>query len=100
MALRDAINAGDLIGPRMPVSGPPLRITGGHCDNSLLPFEFHHSAEGVADGPEAVMHRVREVIKYGADVVQVLTDAGPIRLEVEFTLADNAAVIYQQMQKQ
>src|SRR5271165_3041181 len=40
VALRDAINAGDVIGPRMQVSGPPLGITGGHCDNSLLPFEF------------------------------------------------------------
>jgi imidazolonepropionase-like amidohydrolase len=76
VALRDAINAGDVIGPRMQVSGPPLGITGGHCDNSLLPFEFHHSAEGVADGPEAVMHRVREVIKYGADVVKFCASGG------------------------
>lgn len=76
VALRDAINAGDVIGPRMQVSGPPLGITGGHCDNSLLPFEFHYSAEGVADGPEAVMHRVREVIKYGADVVKFCASGG------------------------
>jgi imidazolonepropionase-like amidohydrolase len=76
VALRDAINAGDVIGPRMQVSGPPLGITGGHCDNSLLPFEFHYSAEGVADGEEAVMHRVREVIKYGADVVKFCASGG------------------------
>ncbi len=76
VALRDAINAGDVIGPRMQVSGPPLGITGGHCDNSLLPFEFHYSAEGVADGTEAVMHRVREVIKYGADVVKFCASGG------------------------
>ncbi len=76
VALRDAINAGDVIGPRMQVSGPPLGITGGHCDNSLLPFEFHHSAEGVADGPDAVMHRVREVIKYGADVIKFCASGG------------------------
>ena len=37
VALRDAINAGDVPGPRMLVSGPPLGITGGHCDNNLLP---------------------------------------------------------------
>jgi len=76
VALRDAINAGDVIGPRMQVSGPALGITGGHCDNSLLPFEFHYSAEGVADGPEAVMHRVREVIKYGADVIKFCASGG------------------------
>ena len=36
VALRDAINAGDVPGPRMLVSGPPLSITGGHADNNLL----------------------------------------------------------------
>ena len=46
VALRDAINAGDVPGPRMLVSGPPLSITGGHCDNDLLPFEYHASADG------------------------------------------------------
>jgi imidazolonepropionase-like amidohydrolase len=76
VALRDAINAGDVIGPRMQVSGPPLGISGGHCDSNLLPFEFHYSAEGVADGPEAVMHRVREVIKYGADVIKFCASGG------------------------
>lgn len=76
VALRDAINSGDVTGPRMQVSGPPLGITGGHCDNSLLPPEFHYSAEGVADGPEVVMHRVREVIKYGADVVKFCASGG------------------------
>ena len=76
VALRDAIDAGDVIGPRMQVSGPPLGITGGHCDNSLLPFEFHYSAEGVADGVEAVMHKVRETIKYGADVIKFCASGG------------------------
>ncbi|MGI9102985.1 MAG: amidohydrolase family protein [Terriglobales bacterium] len=36
VALRDAINAGDVPGPRMMVSGPALSITGGHCDENLL----------------------------------------------------------------
>ena len=76
VALRDAINDGDVIGPRLQVSGPALGITGGHCDDNLLPFEFHHSAEGVADGPEAIMHRVREVIKYGGDVVKFCASGG------------------------
>ena len=76
VALRDAIDAGDVVGPRMQVSGPPLGISGGHCDNNLLPFEFHYSAEGVADGEEAVMHRVREVIKYGADVIKFCASGG------------------------
>lgn len=76
VALRDAIKDGDVIGPRMQVSGPALGITGGHCDNSLLPPRFHHSAEGVADGVPAVMHGVREVIKYGADVIKFCATGG------------------------
>src|SRR4051794_1283626 len=68
VALRDAINDGDLPGPRMLVSGPALGITGGHCDNNMLPYPFHYQAEGVADGIAAVQQKVREVIKYGADV--------------------------------
>jgi imidazolonepropionase-like amidohydrolase len=76
IALRDAINEGDLPGPRMRVSGPALGITGGHCDDNLLPFEFHHSGDGVADGIAAVQHKVREVIKYGADVIKICATGG------------------------
>jgi len=76
VALRDAINAGDVPGPRMLVSGPPLSITGGHCDNDLLPYEYHATASGVADGVEQVQHKVREVIKYGADLIKVCATGG------------------------
>jgi imidazolonepropionase-like amidohydrolase len=76
VALRDAIDAGDVPGPRMVVSGSPLSITGGHCDENLLPFDFHHQSDGVADGVDAVRHRVREVIKYGATVVKVCATGG------------------------
>jgi imidazolonepropionase-like amidohydrolase len=74
--LRDAINEGLIEGPHMQVSGPPLGITGGHCDDNLLPFEFHQTADGVADGVEAVQHKVRETIKYGADLIKVCATGG------------------------
>ena len=76
VALRDGINAGDVEGPRMFVSGPPLGITGGHCDNNLLPYEFHYSEIGVADGPWAARAKVREVVKYGADLIKVCASGG------------------------
>jgi imidazolonepropionase-like amidohydrolase len=76
VALRDAINARDVPGPRMLVSGPPLSITGGHCDNDLLPYEYHATADGVADGIEAVQHKTREIIKYGADLIKVCATGG------------------------
>jgi imidazolonepropionase-like amidohydrolase len=76
VALRDGIKDGDVPGPRMLVSGPPLGITGGHCDNNLLPYEFHFKDEGVADGPWAVRAKVREVVKYGADLIKVCASGG------------------------
>src|ERR1700731_310482 len=76
IALRDAINDGDVIGPRMVASGPALGITGGHCDENLLPPAFHFQGEGVADGVEGVQHKVREVIKYGADVIKICATGG------------------------
>jgi imidazolonepropionase-like amidohydrolase len=76
VALRDAINAGDVPGPRMLVSGPALSITGGHCDDNLLPFEWHVQNEGVADGVEAVQHKTREIIKYGADLIKICATGG------------------------
>ena len=38
--LRDAIEAGDVPGPRIDASGPALGITGGHCDDNLLPYRM------------------------------------------------------------
>jgi imidazolonepropionase-like amidohydrolase len=76
IALRDAINDGDVIGPRMVASGPALGITGGHCDENLLPPAFHFQGDGVADGVEGVQHKVREVIKYGADVIKICATGG------------------------
>ena len=76
VAVRDGINAGEIEGPRMLVSGPPLGITGGHCDNNLLPFDFHYKADGVADGPWAARAKVREVVKYGADVIKICASGG------------------------
>ena len=76
IALRDAITDGDVIGPRIVASGPALGITGGHCDENLLPPSFHFQSAGVADGIEAVQHKVREVIKYGADVIKICATGG------------------------
>lgn len=76
VALRDAIDAGDVIGPRMVVSGPAIGSTGGHMDCGMLSPEFAFRAEGVADGKDAVMRKTREVIKYGADVVKVAVTGG------------------------
>jgi imidazolonepropionase-like amidohydrolase len=98
VALRDAINAGDVPGPRLLVSGPPLSITGGHCDNNMLPFEYHRTSDGVADGVAAVQHKVRENIKYGADLIKVCATGGVLSLgdnpqHSQFTLEEMKAIV-------
>ena len=76
IALRDAINAGDVPGPRIVASGPALGITGGHCDDTAHGPQFHVVSEGVADGIAGVMQKTREVIKYGADVIKICATGG------------------------
>jgi len=74
--LRDAINAGQVPGPHMLVSGPALGITGGHCDENLLPVKYHMVGDGVADGIAEVQHKVRENIKYGTDLIKICATGG------------------------
>ncbi len=74
--LRDEIDAGHFPGPHMRVSGPALGITGGHCDENLLPFEYHITSDGVADGIAAVQQKVRQNIKYGADLIKICATGG------------------------
>jgi imidazolonepropionase-like amidohydrolase len=74
--LRDAINSGQVPGPHMLVSGPPLGITGGHCDENLLPIQYHVVGDGVADGIAQVQHMVRQNIKYGADLIKICATGG------------------------
>lgn len=76
VALRDAIAAGDIPGPRMLVSGPSVGILGGHCDNTLLAPEFHYQSEGVANGPVGVRVAVRRNVKYGADLIKFCGTGG------------------------
>ncbi len=77
VALRDAINEGEIAGPRMFVAGPPVGIVGGHCsDNNLLPPEYEASGEGVATGPWEMREKVRQNIKYGVDFIKTCSTGG------------------------
>src|ERR1700686_1720246 len=98
VALRDAINAGEVPGPGLLVSGPPLSITGGHCDNNMLPSEYHASSDGAADGIAEVQHKVRENIKYGADLIKVCATGGVLSLgdnpqHSQFTQEEMKAIV-------
>ena len=82
-ALRNAINAGKLPGPRILASGPALSATGGHGDlNGMSPnIRFEGNIGGIADGVDAIRKKVRENVKYGADVIKILATAGVLSEE-------------------
>src|ERR1700678_1974111 len=96
--LRDAINQGQVPGPHMLVSGPLIGITGGHCDDNLLPIKYHVVADGVADGIAEVQHKVRENIKYGADLIKICATGGVLSKgddpqASQFTLEEMQAIV-------
>ena len=99
IALRDAIAAGEVAGPRMLVSGPPVGITGGHCsDNNLLPFEYGVTETGVADGPWEIRQMVRQNVKFGVDLIKTCSTGGVLsagtRLDaVQYTLEEMEALV-------
>ncbi|HET7203940.1 MAG TPA: amidohydrolase family protein [Steroidobacteraceae bacterium] len=98
IALRDAIAAGDVIGPRILASGPALGITGGHCDDNMMAPEYHERGEGVADGPWAVREMVRSNVKYGADVIKYCGTGGVFSKGTrvgaqQFTAEEVAAIV-------
>lgn len=74
--LMNAIDEGVIPGPRLIPAGRSIGITGGHCDNNLLPFEDQKTSGGVADGPWAVRAKVRENNKYGAKVIKFCGTGG------------------------
>lgn len=76
IALMQAIDAGDVPGPHMIPAGRSIGITGGHCDNNLLPYDYKVKGGGVADGPWAVRAKVRENNKYGAKVIKFCGTGG------------------------
>src|SRR4051812_24747500 len=98
VALRNAINRGQVPGPRMQASGPAISITGGHGDSNSLPYVDQKRAIGVADGVEAVQAKVRENIKYGADVIKFMATGGVLSFgddpkASQYTLEEMKAIV-------
>lgn len=98
VALRDAISDGEIPGPRIIPAGRSIGITGGHCDSNLLPFEYNDRSGGVADGPWAVRAKVRENLKYGAEVIKFCGTGGVLSKGTrigaqQFTLEEMSAIV-------
>ena len=78
-AVRNAINAGRMIGPRILVSGSALAVTGGHGDSLPLDETGDPQArlrDGTCDGPMECRAAVRYQYKLGADVIKFTSTGG------------------------
>jgi imidazolonepropionase-like amidohydrolase len=84
IALRNAINSGWTVGPRILTAGHIISVTGGHGDTSTGArwdlFDPPGPDKGIADGPDAVRTAVRTQIKHGADWIKVTATGGVISL--------------------
>ncbi len=78
VGLKQAIDNGYAVGPRIVPAGYALGATGGHCDSTYLPpsLEKAKKEEGVGDGPEELRHQVRRQRKYGAEVIKICATGG------------------------
>ena len=78
IGLKQAIESGYAIGPRIVPAGYALGATGGHCDQTYLPpsLEKDRKEEGVGDGVEELRYQVRRQRKFGAEVIKVCATGG------------------------
>jgi imidazolonepropionase-like amidohydrolase len=82
IALKRAIDRGDVQGPRMIPAGLAITSTGGHGDlTGFSPYVKIETLSGVADGVDAIRKLVRTNVKNGADVIKVLAGGGVLSEE-------------------
>lgn len=83
VALKRAINAGTIPGPRMFVAGAPLGPTGGHGDpsNGLDPELTHPGwSEVTIDSPEEARRVVRDFRRRGVDLIKIMPSGGVLSI--------------------
>jgi imidazolonepropionase-like amidohydrolase len=84
VALRNAIDRGEVAGPRMQVATLPIGSTGGHNDLSgFSPYLHFDQFSGIADGVAEIRKRVRFDVKNGADWIKVMATGGVLSEEAE-----------------
>jgi len=82
VALRNAVNSGKIIGPRMQVATLAVGSTGGHGDlTGFSPYIHFNNFYGIADGVDEIKKLIRTEIKNGADVIKMIATAGVLSEE-------------------
>lgn len=77
VAIRDAINRGDFVGPRMVTAGPCIGTTGSHADSHYSPYISEREKLGlIADGADEMRKVARYAIKHGADMLKFMSTGG------------------------
>jgi imidazolonepropionase-like amidohydrolase len=76
VGLKQAIDEGYAVGPRIVPAAHAIGATGGHCDETFLPPSYARKGIAVGDGEQQLRQRVREQRKYGAEVIKVCATGG------------------------
>ena len=76
VGLRQAIDAGKVLGPRVVTAGYSFGSTGGHCDKTYFPPSFEAKNKFSADSPDEARKSARAVRKYGAQVIKICATGG------------------------
>ncbi|MBI3711626.1 MAG: amidohydrolase family protein [Burkholderiales bacterium] len=76
VGLRQAIEEGKVPGPRIVSAAYSFGATGGHCDSTFFPPSMNQQSPFNADSPEEGRKRVRELRKYGAQVIKICATGG------------------------
>jgi imidazolonepropionase-like amidohydrolase len=76
VALKQGIEQGYIVGPRIVPATYAIGATGGHCDSTEFPPSIKTPQANVADGPEAMRAMVRKLRKYGAEVIKFCGTGG------------------------
>jgi imidazolonepropionase-like amidohydrolase len=78
VGLKQAIENGYVVGPRIVPAGHALGATGGHCDQTFLPpsLQKDEKEEGIGDTPDELRYQVRRQRKFGAEVIKVCATGG------------------------
>ncbi|KPF74359.1 Xaa-Pro dipeptidase [alpha proteobacterium AAP81b] len=76
VGLKQAIERGDIVGPRIIPATYAIGATGGHCDATEFPPDVTVPTPGVADGPDAIRATVRKLRKWGAEVIKFCGTGG------------------------
>ncbi|MBW6530105.1 amidohydrolase family protein [Sphingomonas sp. RRHST34] len=80
IGLKEAIDGGWVIGPRIVPAGYAIGATGGHCDDNALPPSYDKKLPSVVNSPEEARAKVRWLHKYGAEVIKICATGGVFSL--------------------